>query len=221
MLCEKDLFSIRIKQDKKGDGMKRIIIAVFLLCFLSGCKSTRSVIAENGRFLVSAVGFDRKEDSVLASVEAIVVNSGDSEQPPTATVFEGTGKTPVSALEDAVKKSIKPLDFGHCAMVVLSDNLTDTTINQIYKYCLDNNEITVSVGFAKTDSANKLLKLKPTSDIAIGYEMAVMLETQYTENDIRFNNRFYELENARIKGEKEADLPLFQVNNENFYLVGE
>ena len=201
--------------------MKRIIILSLCLCFLCGCRSTRSVIAENGRFLVSAIGFDQKGDNVLVSVEAIVVNSGDSEQPPTATVFEGKGKTSVLALENAVKKSIKPLDFSHCAMVVLGERLTDSTVNEIYKYCLENNEITVSVGFAKTSSANKLLKLKPTSDIAIGYELAVMLETQYTQNDIRFNNRFYELENARIKGEKEVVLPFFEINNEIFYLVGE
>ncbi len=201
--------------------MKRIVLTVLCLCFLCGCKSSRSVISENGRFLVSAIGIDTENGKVLVSVEAITVNSQDSEQPPVATVFESTDTTFNSALETAVSKSAKPLDFSHCAMIVLGKNLKREVINDVYNFCLENKQITVSVGFAETEKANKLLKIKPTSDIAVGYEMAVMLETAFTENKTAFNNRFFEIENLRLKGQPQKPLPYFKTEEERFYLEGE
>lgn len=201
--------------------MKRIVLTVLCLCLLCGCKSSRSVISENGRFLVSAIGIDTENKDMKVTVEAIVVNSQDTEQSPKACVFEGSDTAFSKALENAVSKSAKPLDFSHCAVVVFGEKTEETAKNDVYKFCLENKQITVSVGFAKTENANKILKLKPISEIAVGYEMAVMLETAFTENKTAFNNRFFEIENARLKGEKAKTLPFFKIKDDMFYLKGD
>lgn len=201
--------------------MKKILAAVLCLVLLCGCKSTRNVISQNGKFLVSAIGIDMKKGNVLVSLEAVVVNSQDSEQSPEANIFEGDGGTFTLALNSATLKSAKPLDFSHCAMIILGENLEERVKNDIYKFCRKNEQITVSVGFAETKSANGLLKLKPVSDIAVGYEIASMLETVNSEQGTAFNNRFFEIEDLRLKGKKHKPLPFFKVEQDIFYIEGD
>ena len=201
--------------------MKKVIASVLILFLLCGCKGKRSVIWENGRFLVATIGVDIKSGEVLVSCEAVVVNSEDTEQPPKTVVYEGKGKEFLSAMKRVSQKSPKPLDYSHCALILFGESLSENVKNEVFDYCLNNSEITVSVGFAQTKNANKLLKLEPVSDIAIGYEMAVMLETQYNQNKRAFNNRFFEIENARRKGQSIKLLPEFTVKDKTFYLEGE
>lgn len=197
--------------------LKRIFFAILLLFLLSGC---RSVTTENGSFLISAIGADMQGDNVLVSVEAVVVNSADSDSPPQNIVYKAEGKDFKSALKSIGFKTSKPLDFSHCAIIVLSDNLKENVKNDIYDFCRKEKEITVSVGFVETENANKLLSLKPWSEISVGYELAVMLETQYRENNITFNNRFFEIENARLKGDSGNIKPKFIIDKDSFYLEG-
>lgn len=201
--------------------MKRVIASVLILFLLCGCRGTRSVIWENGRFLVATIGVDIKNGEVLVSCESVVVNSEDKEQPPKTVVYEGKGKDFSSAIKKVSQKSPKPLDYSHCALIVFGESLTEKIKEDIFDFCLNNREITVSVGFAETKNANELLKTEPVSDIAIGYEMAVMLETQYNENKRAFNNRFFEIENVRRKGRSIKPLPKFIVIDKTFYLEGE
>lgn len=201
--------------------MKRLIASALILFLLCGCKGTRNVISENGRFLVATIGVDAKSGEILLSCEAVVVNAEDAEKPPETVVYEGKGKNFSSAMKKISQKSPKPLDYSHCALIVFGENLSETEKDEVFDYCLNNREITVSVGFAKTQNANKLLKTQPISDIAIGYEMAVMLETQYNQNKRAFNNRFFEIENARCKGQSIKPLPEFTVKDKTFYLEGE
>lgn len=201
--------------------MKKILASALMLFVLCGCKGTRSVISENGRFLVAAIGVDIENGRVLVSCEAVVVNSEDTEQPPKTVIYEGKDKNFPSAISKVSQKSSKTLDYSHCALIVFGESMTETIKDEVFDFCLDNSQITVSVGFAETKNANKLLKTEPVSDIAIGYEMAVMLETQYTENKRAFNNRFFEIENARLKGQSIKPLPKFTVKEKTFYLEGE
>ncbi len=198
--------------------MKRLISISFCLCLLCGCSNVRRIVSQNGRYLVSAMGVDKSESGVLVSLEAIVVNSQDSEQDIKPQVFEGQGKNVETAFKQASLKTAKPFDLSHCAIIVLGQGLDTKNKEEIYDFCFNDREITVSVGFISTESANKLLNQKPVSDIAVGYEIATMLETQYSENKISFKNRFFEIGNSALKGEEQKTLPFFVVSDKQYFL---
>lgn len=199
--------------------MKRLILTAVCLCLLCGCSNARRIVSQNGRYLVSAIGVDKAENGVLISLEAIVINSQDSEQEIKPQVFEADGDNIESAFKAATEKTAKPFDLSHCAIIVLGQDLNSKNQKDIYDFCFRNLELTVSVGFVSAESANTLLKQKPISDITVGYEIVTMLETQYSENKIAFKNRFFEIGNAYLKGEKQKPLPFFAVSGEQYFLV--
>lgn len=198
--------------------MKRLILTLLCLSLLCGCSNIRRIVAQNGRYLVSAMGVDKAENGVLVSLEAVVINSQDSEQDIKPQVFEGEGENIEKAFKSALLKTAKPFDLSHCAIIILGQELDNKNREDIYNFCLNNLELTVSVGFVASENANALLKLKPVSDITVGYEIVTMLETQYSENKIAFNNRFFEIENLILKGEQQKSLPFFEVSGEQYFL---
>ncbi len=198
--------------------MKRLILTALCLCLLCGCSNARRIVSQNGRYLLSSMGVDKVENGVLVSLEAVVVNSQDSEQDIKSQVFEGEGENIETAFKQASLKTSKPFDLSHCAIIVLGQDLDTKNREDIYDFCFKNSELTVSVGFVSSENANTLLKQKPVSDIAVGYEIVTMLETQYGENGIAFNNRFFEIGNSVLKGEPQKPLPFFKISGEQYFL---
>ena len=198
--------------------MKKIILTSLCLCLLCGCSNVRRIVSQNGRYLVSAIGIDKAESGVLVSLEAVVVNSQDSEQDIKPRVFEGRGENVETAFKEASLKTAKSFDLSHCAIIVLGQNISDKITEEVYDFCFKNSELTVSVGFVSSENANTLLNQKPISDITVGYEIATMLETQYSQNKIAFNNRFFEIANLMLKGAVQEKLPFFKISEQEYFL---
>jgi len=183
----------------------KLCLSISVIVLLSSCNN--SDLNDNGKYIVSAIGIDKSQNDYVLSVEAVVVNSEDSERDIENLVFGGVSPTLEKAWVKAVEKSAKPLSLSHCAVVALGESIKSSDLEQIIEFCIKKEDLTVSVGFIRCFTAKEILSQKPFSSVAVGYDIASILETQYTQNKKSFNNRLYEIyETKNIDG-----LPLFKI----------
>lgn len=172
--------------------MKKALICLIILSFFSFCGCSSS-FNKTGAYSVAAIGFEGEENSFSLYVEAVVVNSENSDAPIKKMLFSGKGDTFERAYEQASAKSAKPLSLGHCAVLVLSNDAKEKAIEDFFDFCLNNRDMTVSVSVVKTENVKKLLSVESFSSVAVGYDIVSILQTQYSERKIGFANRLYEV----------------------------
>lgn len=197
--------------------MKRTIciLLIFLVSIsLCGCTPQSTSAAEYSSLLVAAAGFLQRGDEITVLLEALVINSEDSEAENKATLYRGTAKTVKEAIHNAEAAAAQPLHLGHCATIVISKGITAKTFEEICRFCREESELSLSVALVFTENAEKLLSCKSSSTVAMGYEIANMLTEQYSRSGIALKNRFYELEGLRLCDSRVFTLPNFTVNKE-------
>lgn len=198
--------------------MKKIILlsVCFILCFCVGCTPE-----SQGKYIVSTIGLSRENKEFLISVEAVTVNSEDSERDIENTVFTGNAKSIDAAFLEAYNKSAKALSLEHCAVIVLDESLTKEDIRKMLIFCENKTEISRTTAFVRTKSTSELLKAKPYSSVAIGFDIVSILATQYAQKKTEFKNRYYEIFETVLADNGFNSLPEFGVTDEKIYLKGD
>lgn len=202
--------------------MKRL--ALLALCFvfvafLSGC-GNNTPRETDMEYMVSSIGFDKTGQSIKIIAEIIVVNSGQSKTGAETKLFSAEGKSPRDAMYKLHCKLSKPLMLNHSGLLVLSKNLAADEIDEIMSICITDKSITGAIKLIATENAEKLMKIKPNSDIALGYEISSALK-QYSEfTGIDYKNRFYEIEAKRESVTKSYALPYFSTGEESYSIDG-
>lgn len=195
---------------------KAIALSLIISLFLCGC--SRNSLNKTGEYTVAAIGFSKDEDLYKVFVEAVVVNSEDSDKEISKLLFEGSAKSIEEAFKNAINQSAKPLEVSHCAVLVVENEVGQNEITDITEFCLKVKDITVSVALVKTENVKELLSLSAFSSVAVGFDIVSILETQYLEKNISFSNRLYEI--SRKNGQDRINaLPEFTIVNERTALA--
>lgn len=202
--------------------MKKILS--LLLCFafivsLCGCgnKSARETDME---YMVSSIGFDNEGKKTKIIAEIIVVNSGQNDSGAQTEVLVAVGDSPKDALYSLHSKLSKPLMLSHSGLLIIGESLSADTVSEILNICITNKDITGAIKIVATQSAEKLIKIKPKSDIALGYEISNALKQYSAFTGITYKNRFYEVEAKREGATKVYALPYFSAGEENYTIDG-
>lgn len=190
--------------------MKKTLLCLTVTLLLCLCGCTTNSLNKMGSYSVAAIGFEGKDKDFSIYVEAVVVNSEDSDKPVEKMLFKGEGDTPEKAYEEAISKSAKPFSLGHCAVLVLSEDIEEQVIEDVFDFCLKERDITVSVSVVSSENVEKLLQAESFSSVAAGYDIVSILETQYKVRKIGFSNRLYEVA-TREKDYILKSLPEFSV----------
>ena len=196
--------------------MKKTIamVLLFLALFLSGCTTV-----SGGNYTVAAVGIEKANEDYKIFIETVVVNSEDNGRDIEKIVFEGSGATLKKASENAFKQSARALSFGHTAVIVLGDSVTESQTDDILDFCLKDLKTTVSVGVVRTENVKELLEKRSFSSVAVGYDIASLLETQHKEQNKDFANRLYQIK-PLLSYEKFIELPYFTIVNDRVSFGG-
>ena len=111
------------------------------------------------------------------------------------------------------KQTTQKLLLSHCGVLVMGENLTESQINEIYEFCFNERDITLSARVVVTENAKQLLQTKPVSSIAVGYDILGLIE-QYSKKDKQIKNRYFEI----MALEKQVALPKITPTKEGYYL---
>ncbi len=187
---------------------------------MCGCDGYEYPSETDMEYMVSSIGFDKNGESVSAFAEIIVVNSGDGEKSPEVKLFEGVGENVRSALYSLNKGLAKPLMLKHCGLLAIGDGVDANTLNDIFKFLIENKDITQAIKVVSTEKAEDLLSLKANSNIALGYELTTALEQNSSHTGIVYKNRLYEIAASREKKSPYYALPVFSVDDEKYTIDG-
>ena len=203
--------------------MKRflILLVTVVVCFvISGCDAYNYPLETDMEYMVSSLGFDKKGNSISVFAEIIVVNSGDGEKAPKTQLFKGQGENVKAAVYNLNTGLAKPLMLKHCGLVVVGDGVDSGALSEVFDLLFLNKDVTQAIELVSTNSAEKLLSLKSNSNIALGYEITTALKQNSRHTGIIYKNRLYEIAASREKKSPVYVLPVFTVENENYFIDG-
>lgn len=191
--------------------MKRLLVCglTALMCvILGGCRSF--IGAENDRrFMVTALGFSGSEN-ITVTAEIVTVNSESAEREPSAQILSYTADSIAEALDGISDSLSRPMLLEHCGVIVIDTSLSRERFAEICGYCLKENKITLSVYMIAADDPKALLEGEPVSSVAVGYDIMGIIGQKSETGKINFNNRYFEIENGREKGETVFSVPFFE-----------
>ena len=204
--------------------MKRIIfssVLTVLICLsCCSCALNPENTAFSHEYIVSALGFDFENGEYLLTLETIVINSEDFETPKSTMLIKGKGKSPESALNNAVLKSVMPIELSHCAVTVIAENVDSAEFSEICTFLENQPQISLSMLLISAVSAEQLLSLKPVTSVATGYDIATLAANRSLKEGINFKNRLYEISQKRRNEIPVFSLPFFETNDEQFSING-
>ncbi|MBQ4119162.1 MAG: hypothetical protein IJD45_02090 [Clostridia bacterium] len=176
--------------------MKKVFLILALGLFLCGCQK------RGPEYLVSSMGFDKENDSYKVCFESVIINSEDTKQ--SVKLLKGEGKTLRGAIMRIEKQCTQPLLLSHCGVLVIGDGITQNELSEVAKYCVKNEEITLSAFLIKTENAQQLLSVKPVSSLTVGFDIMGLLE-----QNKHYKNRLFELTATNYT----AALPRVSIND--------
>ncbi|WP_152655632.1 Ger(x)C family spore germination protein [Oceanobacillus sp. CFH 90083] len=157
----------------KHNYWKKIIIALFIVVFLSGCWDSRDI---NYRSMPILMGVTKDEE--LFHVYMIIPVSVVSEQRNLAKV-DGKGATIVDAIEQLKKKIETTIDLEHIGYIVFDEELGKQGIEKMVKTFMRMRDMpsTPSVAFVKEDM-NDYIEMMISTFEEVGVPIFGFLEKQ-------------------------------------------
>jgi len=198
-----------------------VIFTVILFCiFLSGCSIKRVSAVRTNDYLVSAVGFEERGNKITVFAEAVIINTEDLSAEKKVELLEGTGGTIEEAFADLHKKSVEVLEFSHCAVSVMGEDLSSQTFSNINKYLLKLEKLNISVQLVSCSDVKALLSCEPKTSVAIGYDIVSLLKKESFITGIKYKNRLYETALERHKSLDVVAIPSIKVTSGEYYTQG-
>ena len=197
-----------------------LILCVCILFFLCGCSAREAISSDKQEYIVASLGFDKKDSKYAMFLETIVVNTEDMNADKQNTVITGTGESIEEAYSHIISKITQPLSLGHNAVTVMGKSVDDEMLEEILNYCSENKELNIGSMLIFTESAEKLLTLKPISSVAAGYDLMSMLKVWEEETGQSIENRLYEVKSKTRKPFNVFSLPYIEVKGEEFSFDG-
>lgn len=183
--------------------MKKIILTLLgltLSLLLTGCGRE-----PNKAFLVSAICFKNENEKIVATAEYISVSDTDAESGYTAKTVSVKADGVAAAVSRLTAEKAKTLMFEHCAVVMLSENLTAKQTNEVFEF-LENGSISFSAMLVCVDGG-EVLKAKTDSNPSVGYSLASYLKSRGENFGYGTHIKMYEISTARKQEQNIFALP--------------
>ena len=112
--------------------MKKIIIIMILL-FLTGC----DYVELNDLSIIKSIAIDYQENQY--SLYAEIIDEINDDNTPTTKIIEVDGKNINECFSKLIIHSNKTIHYSHIDLLILSTNLNNKNLEEIFNYFLENN----------------------------------------------------------------------------------
>lgn len=185
--------------------MKFRIITVILFCLLlCGCSYTEP----DSRYTVTAMGFDRRDGKVTAVLRVIDATKGEQGGSPATFTLTASGKNLREASEKLSESLSKKPSFGHCGLLVFSENCDVEFLNDALSLC-EENRISKR---ARITVCNNVLPLLSYEGLATAEDFVGIIDSAGKKYGVGQHSAFFEIETALLLGEDFA-LPRFSLSD--------
>lgn len=190
--------------------------SVILCVTLCGCAGSAG---NDRRFMVAALGFSGSE-AITVTAEIVTVNSETAEREPSPRILSYTADSITEALYGISSFLSRPMLLEHCGVLIIDRDISAKQLGNILDYCFNENRITLSAYMIAADDPAVLLDGEPVSSVAVGYDIMGIIGQKSETEKIRLENRYFEIEGRREKGEKAFSLPYFTRTEDGVKLDG-
>ena len=197
-----------------------LLANVIMCCMLAGCSFTSGSAGNDRRFMVTALGFSEIGDNITVTAEIVTVNSESAKSEPTSQVLSYNAKGITAALDGIADSLSRPMLLEHCGIIVIDTALSAKRFGEICDYCFRENRITLSAYMVAADDPAVLLDGEPASSVAVGYDIMGIIGQKGRTAKINFENRYFEIESRREKGEPMFSMPYFSRSEYGVALEG-
>lgn len=196
--------------------MKKIVALVLVLALsaLAGCSSSEIYREPERQYLVSAMGFDRRDSLLMISLEVIIFSVGSAQSSIETRVFSGLGERVREALGSLSGEVSKLLLFSHCRLIVLGESLTPEQRGEVFAFCTPENDINITASVICSPDALELLSADSLSTPVTGYDITGVIKQKSQDWGIGRSERIYQIGDARLRGESCYALPRFTMTGE-------
>lgn len=120
--------------------MKKIVIPLIILLTLCSCNLTSDYIEPEQRAIVTVMGLENEFDDINLYIQ---LYNGE--------VYSQTGDNIKNALDNLQNLVDGKLLFSQCSAIFIDKALYSNQIKDIFEFCVDNNEISLSVKLINCD----------------------------------------------------------------------
>lgn len=196
--------------------MKKIVVIICVMALalsLCGCNFLKPVKAASAEYIVTSMAFCEQRGEIQTFIEAVVVNTENTETSKLRKVFEGKGKTVEEAVDSAAYSITQGLLFGHMAAIVFEESLSAENFYKVLQYCYSIEEITLSALCFSSDDVKSLIESEPISSVAVGYDILSVLEQRRDEYGTNLKNKLYQVLSLSKETLQTVALPFFSVED--------
>lgn len=111
--------------------MKKVII-LFMILFLTGC----DYVELNDLSIIKSIGIDYKDENYILYAE--IIDEINTENTPTTKIIEVSDKDINACFKQLITRSNKTIHYSHIDLLILSTNLKDKHLEEIFHYFLKN-----------------------------------------------------------------------------------
>ena len=187
--------------------MKKIIPILILMLLLCGCSVNADYIEPEDRVIVSAIGFQNRDNDILLTLETIDVSTTSNEDSYSTLLITGNGKSAYEAFADAESKAYGEVLFSQCPVILLGTDINPEQLNSILDYCVDSENISLAVKILASDNPFSVLS-ENTSKKALGHQIMNMIEYGNEVSGITKYDTFVTITNVRKNDRYAYRIPL-------------
>lgn len=198
--------------------MKRIFILSLVLCLvLCGC--TQLYTEPEQTIIISAIGIDTLNGSLLLTVETVDTSTPDGGLEYSKKVFEAAGKNCESAFLRLQKSLGNKLSAEHCVLIVAGESAEKELLYDTLLYLRNTKNLSQNAKLVSVESANRLLKLKSKTGQAVGYDAVKILNMQESMGAVLKCNLYSVL--SDLQNKEKLRLPAFEIQGDSYYFTGD
>ncbi len=191
----------------------KVVLVLLMVFSLSGCKYASDYIDPEDRYIITAIGFEKSANGVLAVIEVPKEISGKANS---KTVYSAWGGNVSGAISAVSNKISGELLFSQCPIVLLDESVEGETIDDIFNYCLSNYDISLSVLLIGCKNPIELLN-KETNEASVG--LAILKSVKFSNKNLNSQSRFAKVINNNYKT-GEFKIPYVNFSEEVFMVDG-
>ena len=198
--------------------IKKLIIIFLIMTLCSGCFN---YIEINNMVIISGIGIDYKNDMYKITFESLYQDKSSSDSNfEKGIIKNGIGKTIPEAFDNLTLSLEKEPYFAHLKVVVISENVANEHLNELFDFFLRNNDIrNIFLLVISKEAAPEDILLSSNEYFPVSSEkIKNILENNIYSNYISKNKYFKNIASNYLSGKKNIIIPTVKLKSNDLVL---
>jgi len=186
--------------------LKRILICIILLTFLTGCSAFSDYIEPENRVMVSAFGLDYIDNEILVTAECIDINTTNNNDSYNIMVLTASGETLQKAIAKLNAKIDGKLFLNQCPVLLLGEGLNLSFFEDVFEIAVNKQTLPLGIHIVCCEDAQKTISANADKKPA-GYQLMSLLHFGKNTVGITDDDTLVVILNSIGKGNLSSKLP--------------